>query len=173
MPVFKKHHPLTQEDIANGDYKSYTLKQLASKFYSSRFNRDPYVPVDEDEDINNSRRYRLYNKDDILELSRLFMEFFEELICSENVERVNFSKNFILFRDARLPMIKNVTAMDRAMSPNIPESDKFYISRGRYAYHVDYRNEVREGLDKLWEDDPRRKRRIDELTPECKKRNKR
>lgn len=171
MAIFQKRHPLTREDLENGNYKSYTMKQLASKFFSSRFNRDPYVPVDEDEDINNSRRYRLYNKDDIIELTRLFVEFFEELICTENIENINFSKNIVLYRDARLPLLKNVTAMDRKVSPDIPEGDEFYISRGRYTYHINYRNEVRDGLDKLWESDPRRKRRLEELIPECKKRN--
>ena len=172
MAVVKRRHPLTQEDLANGEYSNYTMKQIASKFYSSRFNRDPYVPVDEDEDVNNSRRYRLYNKDDIIELTRLFVEFFEDLISSENVESIHFSKNIVLLRDAKLPVLKNVTAMDRKMSPHIPKGDNFYVSRGRYVYQMDYRNEVRDGLDDLWEDDPRRKRRLEELMPECEKRNK-
>lgn len=171
MGIFEKKHPPSKEDLESMEYKTYTLKKLLSKFYASRFNRDPYVPADKDEDINDSRRYRLYNKTDIFEIFDQFLKFFEELISTENIEDISFGKNLKLYRDVELPKLKNVTSMDRKFNSSIPEGDAFYVSRGRYVYKMKYLNEVKEGIDNMWNDDPRKKRRIEELIPRCEELN--
>lgn len=172
MALFSKRHPLTREEMEQNGYKQYTFKQIIQKFCYSRFNRDPYVPTAPGEDINNSRRYRLYNKADVMELFSLFVEFLEDLLKTESVEDISISSNLTLYREVELPKIKSVSSMDRKLKPDIPEGDTYYITCGRYEYKLRYSGEVKEKLYEKWEEDPRRKKRVEELLPELEQKNK-
>ena len=82
-----------------------SVKQLASLFFRSRFNRDNLNDLMKDEDIDDSSHSRIYNKKDIEELSALYAEFFEWVINAKNVSRIYITPNVVLKRTKKLPRL--------------------------------------------------------------------
>ena len=169
--IFAKRHPLPKAEQVRGGYKHYTLKQIVRRFYYSRFNRDPYEPAVNGEDIDNSRKFRLYNKQDIEEVIKLFVDFLEWALAEDNIEDINLSTNLSLYRDVELPKIKFANEMDRRIKKNIPDGDNYYITSGRYIYRLRYTNEVKDRLHEKWLADPRYLNKVLELEPLCKQKN--
>lgn len=151
--------------------KRYTIKQLVGRFYRSKYNRDYDVPLAEGEDENDSMKSRIYNKSDIKDLLELFIRFFEWVLVEDNIENVHLSKNMSLMRQAELPKIKMANVVDKRILGDKVEVGKYYATKGKYSWKLWISNELFQSMAELWEGDPDRQRKIQELAEEIEKRN--
>ena len=151
--------------------KKYTLNQLVDRFFKSKYNRDPYYPVEESEDINKSTKHRLFNKKAIKELMPLFAEFLEWVLIEDNVSHITVSSNISLVRDCILPMPKVANVVDARILGDRVEVGKYYATRGRYVWKMWITKDLYEKSMELWELDPARIKRAEELVDDIKKRN--
>ena len=155
----------------NPPAKHYTINQLISRMYTSRFNRDMEVPLFKDEEFDNSKKSRIYNKKDMLDLIKLFFDFFEWVIVEDNVDYVRLSKNLYLRREPKMPKLKKANIVDKIMLGDEVEVGKYYATKGRYSWKMWTENEVFKSMQRLWEGDPERQRNLQELEVEVEKWN--
>lgn len=148
-----------------------TLGHLIDMFYVSRFNRDNKHDPAKDEDIDNSYKYRIYNKSDVKELMKLFMDFFEWVINEKNIGKIYLSKNLTLLRDVTLPRIKYANAMDAKYNPECTEGE-YYITHGRYEWRLWLDNEAYDKMREIVVKDPELIKRTEELIPLLEEKNK-
>lgn len=148
-----------------------SIKQLAEKFFYSRFNRDNMHDPAPGEDIDNSKLYRIYNKADIVELIELFMQYFEWAINAENISRVYLTDNIMLRRDSTYPKIKLATPVDANRLSKLCKAGEYYITRGRYNWTMWLDGDAYQKMIELKLADPEFNRIIKELTPELEVKN--
>lgn len=154
--------------------KSLTLKQLVGIFYTSRFNRDNFHDPAPGEDINHSIKYRMYNKSDVLELMRIFVDFLEDAFISENISKIMLSKELVLRRETRMPRIKRANQCDitNRKSDDGLKVGELYVTRGKYIWYLDFDGELLEKSRKIRDADPEIIKKKKELLKEIDERNK-
>ena len=141
-------------------------------FYTSRFNRDNLHDPAEGEDIDNSYKYRIYNKSDIKELMTHFLPFFEWAINAKNLSRIYLTDDITLIREATPPRIKYATTMDEKYAPGQCKAGEYYITNGRYSWKMWVEGETFERMRDLWMEDPEYTEIRDKLIPEMEEKNK-
>lgn len=154
--------------------KSLTIKQLVARFYTSKFNRDNLHDPAPNEDINNSMKYRLYNKTDVLELMRIFIDFLEYTFVTDNISKIMLSKDLAMRRETKMPRIKRANKCDitnRKIDDGLKEGE-LYLTRGKYVWYLDFGGELLESLRKLRDVDPVIIDKKKELQKEIEERNK-
>ena len=149
-----------------------TLSQLVDMFYVSRFNRDNLHDLVEGEDIDNSRKYRIFNKADVKELMEVFCDFFEWVINAKNIGKIYITKDISLVRESTLPRLKYATGMDEVYLPNECKAGEYYITHGRYMWRLWIEGDTFQKMKELWMKDPEFLKTREELTPEMEERNK-
>ena len=152
--------------------KYFTLNRLVDRFFKSRFNRDNLHDAAEGEDVNNSKLYRLYNKQDLLDISQLFAEFFEWVLNEENISRLYISNDLTLIRESTLPRVKYATPVDEMQLPGECKAGEYYITRGRYIWRMWVEGETFEKMKELSRRDPEFIKIREELIPEMEEKNK-
>ena len=164
---------LSRREIKQQNGSKYvTLRQLVKKFYVSRFNRDNMHDPAEGEDINNSRKYRIYNMCDVQELLETFISYCEWAVNEENISRINLSTNLILIRESVDPKLKYVTALDSMYTRKDCEKGQYYITDGRYDWTLCVKGEPLTKMKELWMKDPTFIKKKEELKPIMEERNK-
>ena len=148
-----------------------TLNQMADMFYVSRFNRDNLHDPAEGEDINDSRKYRIYNKKDVKELLAVFAEFFQWVINEKNISKIYFSKDITMVRESTPPKIKYATGMDEVYLPGECKAGEYYITTGRYVWRFWVEGETFQKMRELWKNDSEFLRIKEELTPVMEEKN--
>lgn len=148
-----------------------TLNTLIDMFYVSRFNRDPMHDPGEGEDIDNSYKHRIYNKGDLKELMVLFMSFFEKAINDRNIGKIYLTKDITLIRESSLPRIKYANTMDEMYQPNC-KAGEYYITQGRYVWHMWLEGETFEKMREISSNDPEFVKKRQELIPVLEEKNK-
>lgn len=151
--------------------KFVTVNMLVDMFYTSRFNRDNMHDLAEGEDINNSRKHRLYNKKDIKELLSHFCEFFQDALISENLGKVYVSEDLTLVRDATMPRVKYANSFDENYNPDICKAGEWYVTTGRYNWKLYVDGETFKQLRQLWRKDPVLMEKREELRPIVEEKN--
>ena len=111
-----------------------TINEVINLFYRSRYNHDPLCDFEEDEDIDDSTRHRLYNKRDIADIMKLFWKFFEELITSNNISKVYLTDKIKFTREIKLPKLKPANFVDSLRKYGSVEEGETYITRGKYSW---------------------------------------
>lgn len=149
-----------------------TVNMLVDMFYTSRFNRDNKHDPAEGEDINNSRKYRLYNKKDVKELLALFCEFFQEALVEENLGKVYITDDLTLVRDATMPRPKYATTFDENYNPELCKAGEWYVTTGRYNWKLYVDGDTFKKLRQLWLKDPVLIEKREELKPVVEEKNK-
>ena len=151
-----------------------TINWLVDRFYTSRFNRDNMNSLSPGEDINNSRKHRLYNKKDIKDVISLFAEFFAWVITEENICNVSIVSGLNLIRDSQIPRIRKATKVDKRMMNTVGEDvtpGKYYVTRGRYSWRMWLSGDMYKNMMRLWEKDSERIEAIERLVPEMEEKN--
>lgn len=150
-----------------------TLSQLVDMFYVSRFNRDNLHGLDEGEDIDNSRKHRVYNKSDVKELMIVFMEFFEWVVNEKNLGKIYLSDNVTLVRESTPPRIKYATKMDELCKPEGGcKAGEYYVTCGRYVWQMWLEGDAFKKMKELWMKDPEFTDIREKLIPEMEEKNK-
>lgn len=156
----------------NNGSNYFTLKELISKFYKSKFNRDNCHDLGKNEDINNSARYRLYAKSDIAEIIQNFAEYIEWAIVEENIGRVCFTKDIRLARKSKLPVIKTANKLGQRLTNGRSSAGEQFVTHGKYIWRLEITGELRKRLKEVENNDPEIKARREELQKEVEERNK-
>lgn len=150
-----------------------TLSQLVDMFYVSRFNRDNLHGLDEGEDIDNSRKHRIYNKSDVKELMEIFFEFFEWAVNEKNIGKIYMTKNISFIRNSIMPRLKYATKMDEiCLYGGGCKAGEYYITNGRYTWQMYVEGDMYQKMKELWEKDPEFVQKKKELIPELEEKNK-
>ena len=149
-----------------------TVNMLVDMFYTSRFNRDNMHDAAEGEDINNSRRHRLFNKKDIKELMSLFCEFFQEALIEENLGKIYITKDITLVRDTTAPRLKYANGFDEQYNPDLCKAGEWYVTTGRYNWKLWIDGDTFKRIKSHWMEDPMLIEKREELRPEMEERNK-
>ena len=147
-----------------------TMRQLAGMFYVSRFNRDNMHDLEEGEDIDNSRKHRIYNKGELEELMVVFGEFFEWAINKKNLQKVYISKGLTLERTSVFPRIKYASGFDAKINPDCVAGE-YYITKGKYHWDLWLDKELYQEMQQLWLNDPAYLEKRQELIPELEEKN--
>ena len=132
----------------------WSLKNLVHRFYTSRFNREPDCDLAEGEDIDNSRKFRMYNKGEVLELLELFCDFFQWVIVEENISKVYLSKDIYLIRESILPRVKRATQVDCICVGGDLNIGDYYVTHGKYTWKMWIGGDVYKRLKELASKDP-------------------
>lgn len=160
--------PYTNKD--NGS-EYWTLNKLVQRFYTSRFNRDPYHEPTEGEDIDNSKRYRMYGKEDVRELLELFFQYFQWVIVEENVSRVYLSEDISLIRESILPRVKPATQVDAICAGGDVKIGDYYVTPGKYTWKMWVQGDTFKKLKELSTNDPQMVKLRKELALTAKEKN--
>lgn len=154
-------------------HKRLSFNQFVDKFYRSKFNRDDREDLREGEDINNSSKYRLYSKDDVIELLTMLEKYLEWFLVNEDYDYIYLSKNLVLYRDLDFPRIKkaNIYDVNICAKDDVKEGD-FYVTHGRYNWMFLTANEIKKSLFDAVERDVRRNIVANDLEIVAKERNK-
>lgn len=164
---------LSKREIKQQNGSKYvTLKQLVKKFYVSRFNRDNMHDPAEGEDINNSRKFRIYNLSDVRDLMEIFIDYCEWAINEENISRINLSENLILIREATEPKLRYATSLDAKYIHKNCKEGQYYITDGRYDWILYVKGEPFAKMKEMWMKDPVFLQRKEELKPIMEEKNK-
>ena len=148
------------------------LNRLIDRFYTSRFNRDSLCGLEEGEDIDNSRKNRLYNKSDVKEVLELFFKYLEWVIPEENIGKIYLSDCIEIERCPSLPRIKKANIVDVIMSNNRAKEGELYITYGKYNWRLNVTGEMFDRLREVQEKDPEFIERREELQKALDERNK-
>lgn len=148
-----------------------SVKQLASLFFRSRFNRDNLNDLMKDEDIDDSSHSRIYNKKDIEELSALYAEFFEWVINAKNVSRIYITPNVVLKRTKKLPRLKLANMFDQVRLPGIATAGEYYITKAKYYWEMELTGDAQKKMIEVKEKDPEVIAAREELKPQLEEKN--
>ena len=154
-------------------HKRLSLNQFIEKFYRSKFNRDDREELCEGEDINNSSKYRIFARADVVELVSMLEEYLEWFLVNENYDYIYLSSNLVLYRDLDFPRIKkaNIYDVNICAQEGVKEGD-FYVTHGKYNWMLLPANEIKTSLFKAVEKDVRRNIVADDLRKVAEERNK-
>ena len=147
---------------------------MIDQFYTSRFNRDPAYPLLEGEDINNSKKRRIYSKKELKELAPIFMDFLVWVLLDCNVSKITFSEDLILWRESKLPSIKlanTVSMLNLKRFGMDVQPGEYFITLGKYKWHLMFRNELYDRLRQSMLFDPEFIAKREELTKIVEERN--
>ena len=136
--------------ITKSGSRSITINKLVDMFYTSKFNRDNLHDPAEGEDINNSRKYRLYNKKDVKELMSLFCEFFQYALIEENLAKIYITKDITLVRDTTMPRLKYANGFDEQYNPELCKAGEWYVTNGRYNWKLWIEGDTFKALREIW-----------------------
>ena len=161
-----KHHT---QDKSGGLY--VTLNQLVKMFYVSRFNRDNMHDPAENEDIDNSRKYRIYNLVDVKELLNVFIEFCEWAFNEKNISRLYLSPNLTLNRESLGPKLKYATGLEEMYTNMGYKNGEYYITDGKYNWVLNVKGEPYTKMKELWLKDPVFAQKKEELRPIMEEKN--
>lgn len=149
-----------------------TLNKLVDMFYVSRFNRDNLHDPAEGEDIDNSYKYRIYNKKDVKEMLAIFAEFFGWAINEKNISKLYITKDITLYRESVPPKIKYATKMDEVFKHGEVKAGDYYLTPGKYMWRLWIEGDTLDRMRELQESDSEFIRIKEELTPEMEEKNK-
>lgn len=149
----------------------WTLYKMVKRFYTSRFNRDPYREPIEGEDIDNSTRYRVYGMTAVRELLEIFIQYFQWVIIEENVSKVYLSDDLVLIRESILPRVKPATQVDVFCASGEVKDGDYYVTPGKYTWKMWVQGDTFKGLKELSLKDPQMERLRKELAPIAEEKN--
>lgn len=149
-----------------------SLNQLVDLFYVSRFNRDNLHSLEDGEDIDDSRKHRIYNKSSVKELMALFVDFFEWVINAKNISKVRITNDITLIRESTLPKIRRANAFEEKAIKNGSKAGEYYITHGKYIWRLWIDGETYKKMSELRINDPEFIAEIEKLTPVMEEKNK-
>lgn len=156
----------------NNGSKYWTLGELADRFYTSRFNHDEMHDWGEDEDIDNSRQHRLYNKGDTKNLIKKFAAYFEWVLCEENLSRIYITDNITLIRESKLPKVRRANRTDVIRRKGDVKAGEYYVTQGKYSWLMWTKGELMDRMREVQAKDPEFIERVEIKKIEAEERNK-